>query len=356
VCDWFVLNSDRPEPVRLGFARGFLEQLVRIQQVDWRAHGLDAVLKDPGTGAAAAELDRWEGELRRVALEPVPELELVLRWLRERVRPSARTVLVHGDFKPGNALLVGERISAMLDWETAHLGDPLCEGAPDPRSLGAGADRRRLHRRDRPGGRSRRADLVERLLLLEALGDRPDRPARVRRGPVGPGAPQPDLARAGHVADDRGGGPMRPTIAEQLAGTCRALERVASSEVEGTPAAEVLRGLVKNLRMLETSWSAILPFLHWDLNETTALLARAHGAVPEPLRARIDTALAGQPVDPLDVGAVEARDDMLRALLTEVVLAVDPLGTEYAAIAAHLDERARRYPLRMVPDVPTARS
>ncbi|MEU7811771.1 phosphotransferase family protein [Pseudonocardia sp. NPDC049154] len=124
-CDWFVLNSARPEPVRLGFARGFLEMLVRIQQVDWRVLGLDAVLKDPGPDAAASELDRWEGELRRVALEPVPELEVVLRWLRERARPATRIVLVHGDFKPGNALLLGDGISAMLDWETAHLGDPL---------------------------------------------------------------------------------------------------------------------------------------------------------------------------------------------------------------------------------------
>jgi aminoglycoside phosphotransferase (APT) family kinase protein len=125
VCDWFVLNSGRPELVRMGIAQDFLEQLVRIQEVDWRAQGLDAVLKDVGAEAAPAELDRWEGELHRVALEPVPELELVLRWLRDRARPSTRTVLVHGDFKPGNALLVGDRISAVLDWETAHLGDPL---------------------------------------------------------------------------------------------------------------------------------------------------------------------------------------------------------------------------------------
>ena len=32
---------------------------------------------------------------------------------------------MHGDFKPGNALIEGEHISAKLDWETAHLGDPL---------------------------------------------------------------------------------------------------------------------------------------------------------------------------------------------------------------------------------------
>jgi len=124
-CDWFVLNSGRPEAVRLALAHGFLELLVQIQEVDWQGVGLGTVLNDPGLDAAGAELDRWEAELRRVALEPVPELEIVLRWLRERARPARRTVLVHGDFKPGNALVDNERISAMLDWETAHLGDPL---------------------------------------------------------------------------------------------------------------------------------------------------------------------------------------------------------------------------------------
>jgi aminoglycoside phosphotransferase (APT) family kinase protein len=32
---------------------------------------------------------------------------------------------VHADFKPGNALLQGDRVAFMLDWELAHLGDPL---------------------------------------------------------------------------------------------------------------------------------------------------------------------------------------------------------------------------------------
>lgn len=124
-CDPLVLTSDRPEAVRLALAGDLLTLLVQVQEVDWRRLGLDAVLKDPGPDAGSAELDRWEAELRRVALEPVPEMEIVLRWLRERVRPAGRTVLVHGDFKPGNALIDGGRITAMLDWETAHLGDPL---------------------------------------------------------------------------------------------------------------------------------------------------------------------------------------------------------------------------------------
>ncbi|MBW0100994.1 hypothetical protein [Pseudonocardia sp. KRD291] len=147
---------------------------------------------------------------------------------------------------------------------------------------------------------------------------------------------------------------MRPTVAEQLAGTCLALERVVSPEIEGTPAAEVLRGLVKNLRMLETSWAAILPFLHWDVAETATLLGRAREAAPAPLGARIAEALDEAPVDPLDVVAVDVRSDGLRALLSEVVVAIDPTSPEHGAIAAHFDERARRYPMRMVPDVPKA--
>jgi hypothetical protein len=147
---------------------------------------------------------------------------------------------------------------------------------------------------------------------------------------------------------------MRPTVTEQLAGTCLALERVVAPEVEGTPAAEVLRGLVKNLRMLGTSWPAILPFLHWDVAETAALLGRLRAVLPGPLVDRVDAALAEEPADPLDVTAVEGRADALRTLLAEAVVLLEPTGSEHAAVAAHLGERARRYPLRMVPDVPKA--
>jgi aminoglycoside phosphotransferase (APT) family kinase protein len=124
-CDWFVLNSTRPEDVRLRVARRLVSLLGQIHLVDWRALGLDSVLPDPGPMASLAEVQRWEEQLRRCQLEPHPEMELAISWLKARAPESQRTVLVHGDYKPGNALLEGEDISAMLDWELAHLGDPL---------------------------------------------------------------------------------------------------------------------------------------------------------------------------------------------------------------------------------------
>jgi aminoglycoside phosphotransferase (APT) family kinase protein len=33
--------------------------------------------------------------------------------------------VIHGDFRPGNFLYVGSDITALLDWELAHLGDPV---------------------------------------------------------------------------------------------------------------------------------------------------------------------------------------------------------------------------------------
>lgn len=125
VCDYMVLNGARPLERRLAVAHQLADSLADIHRLDWRATRLRAVLEDPGQDAATVALALWEGELRRVQLEPEPELELVIAWLRRNTPKSKLTTLVHGDFKPGNVLMQGDTVSLVLDWETAHLGDPL---------------------------------------------------------------------------------------------------------------------------------------------------------------------------------------------------------------------------------------
>jgi len=57
--------------------------------------------------------------------QPRPAVEVGLRWLREN-RPASRpNALVHGDFRLGNVLVDGGGIRGVLDWELAHLGDPI---------------------------------------------------------------------------------------------------------------------------------------------------------------------------------------------------------------------------------------
>ena len=58
------------------------------------------------------------------ASEPRPALEYILAWLdRNAPEPRALT-LVHGDFRTGNYMVDQRRLTAILDWEFCHWGDP----------------------------------------------------------------------------------------------------------------------------------------------------------------------------------------------------------------------------------------
>ena len=64
-------------------------------------------------------------ELLDAMTEPHPAFELGFRWL-DRNRPPARAdTVVHGDFRNGNLVVGPDGLRAVLDWELAHLGDPL---------------------------------------------------------------------------------------------------------------------------------------------------------------------------------------------------------------------------------------
>jgi len=73
------------------------------------------------------ELDYWEEVIYRDERHPQPIVRAALRRLRQNPPPPAQKLsLVHGDFRSGNFLHDGQgRVLAILDWEMAHLGDPL---------------------------------------------------------------------------------------------------------------------------------------------------------------------------------------------------------------------------------------
>lgn len=57
---------------------------------------------------------------------PRPVFEFALRWLADN-RPALHSGLrlVHGDFRNGNFVVGPDGLVAVLDWEYAHLGDPM---------------------------------------------------------------------------------------------------------------------------------------------------------------------------------------------------------------------------------------
>jgi aminoglycoside phosphotransferase (APT) family kinase protein len=57
---------------------------------------------------------------------PHPTFRLGVRWLRRhRTDDAPKPAVIHGDFRLGNLLVSDQGISAVLDWELAHLGDPM---------------------------------------------------------------------------------------------------------------------------------------------------------------------------------------------------------------------------------------
>lgn len=73
---------------------------------------------------AQAQLDALE-QIYRLAEDPLPVFELVLRWLREHAPANAAPALVHGDFRHGNFVVDASGLVAVLDWELSHIGDPM---------------------------------------------------------------------------------------------------------------------------------------------------------------------------------------------------------------------------------------
>ncbi|MDT2005800.1 phosphotransferase family protein [Rhodococcus opacus] len=114
------------ERARLRLAGRLADTIAQVHRLDVETLGLDRVLPHPGKDPARVELERWERELDNVELEPQPALRFVARWLRDHIPPPPeRLALVHGDFRPANVLVHEGEFETLLDWELAHLGDPV---------------------------------------------------------------------------------------------------------------------------------------------------------------------------------------------------------------------------------------
>jgi aminoglycoside phosphotransferase (APT) family kinase protein len=89
-------------------------------------------------------ISRFYDELDSVE-EPHPAIEYGLAWVRERLPEPGAPVFCHGDFRVGNFAVDDAGLVAVLDWEFAHVGDPLDDVAwPIVRAWRFGADDRRL--------------------------------------------------------------------------------------------------------------------------------------------------------------------------------------------------------------------
>lgn len=116
-----IARSPEFEGIRPRLAYECGQVLARIHAIDVEATGLAGHLKVQTPEQFLRQmLDRYE-----FLGTPQPMIDYAGRWLLDHLPASPRTTLVHNDFRNGNFMVDGNGIKAVLDWEVAHIGDPM---------------------------------------------------------------------------------------------------------------------------------------------------------------------------------------------------------------------------------------
>jgi aminoglycoside phosphotransferase (APT) family kinase protein len=136
----------RTPELRRAVSEGMVDLLATLQEVDWRAVGLEGFGRPDGY--LERQLRRWVDQLERTLphTRPLPVMEKVRDWLNAHIPPSPPATIVHGDFKLDNVMWdpAAPKVIAVLDWEMSTIGDPLADFGwmlsywPDPEDASSG--------------------------------------------------------------------------------------------------------------------------------------------------------------------------------------------------------------------------
>jgi aminoglycoside phosphotransferase (APT) family kinase protein len=111
-----ILRDDTYDEARVRLVADLGRALARVHRID-PANTPGLLRADP--------LDALRARLDDIG-EPHPTFELAFKWLDEhRPASSGSVAVVHGDFRLGNVIVDASGLQAVIDWELAHIGDPM---------------------------------------------------------------------------------------------------------------------------------------------------------------------------------------------------------------------------------------
>jgi aminoglycoside phosphotransferase (APT) family kinase protein len=113
-----ILRDETYATARLRLTQACAEQAARIHAVP------TATLPELPVLGPRDLLEQYRAVLDTFG-EPHPAFELGMRRLAEHAPAVDKPKLVHGDFRNGNLVVDRDGLRAVLDWELAHLGDPI---------------------------------------------------------------------------------------------------------------------------------------------------------------------------------------------------------------------------------------
>lgn len=117
----FVLAGDAA--AQMAVAQDFMAQLARLHAID--------VTRVEGLGTPRPLREEVLSRIAKIRARTGgndPLVRLALDWLEDNVPAEPdRLVVVHGDAGPSNFLFAEGRVTALLDWELVHFGDPMAD-------------------------------------------------------------------------------------------------------------------------------------------------------------------------------------------------------------------------------------
>jgi len=127
ITDQVPAPLDTPEH-RADIAGELVDALVELHATDWTTLGLEGFGKP--TGYLERQLRRFNGLWEVNRTREIAELDEVGAWLAANLPESPPATIVHGDYRLGNTMFADQappRLTAILDWEMATIGDPLAD-------------------------------------------------------------------------------------------------------------------------------------------------------------------------------------------------------------------------------------
>lgn len=129
-----ILGRPLPEGLALGrdgaraLGETVFDTLADLHSLDVEAAGLADLGRGPGY--VRRQVSGWSSRFRDARTDDVPDAEVVMAWLDSRQPGDVAARLLHGDWKLDNLVLdlpASPRITGVLDWEMATVGDPLMD-------------------------------------------------------------------------------------------------------------------------------------------------------------------------------------------------------------------------------------
>ncbi|HEX6030773.1 MAG TPA: phosphotransferase family protein, partial [Tepidiformaceae bacterium] len=119
--------ATRPED-RRAMSIALIDTMAKLHAIDYNAVGLGDFGRPEGY--CERQVRRWSEQWERSETRPLPEIQEVIRRLRNSIPAHSDSTIVHGDYRLGNMMLAFDdpgNVVAVLDWEMSTLGDPLTD-------------------------------------------------------------------------------------------------------------------------------------------------------------------------------------------------------------------------------------